>query len=166
MTKTDHSLKVTLNGRAYKAGPDDGPGIVYAALQYLESTCVREDSLTSPNSARHFVRLKIGQNKSEVFSVLFLDSKHRMIEFREMFFGTIGSTSVHARDIVRAAIETNAAAVIFAHNHPSGVVEPSQADVIITNQLKEALEYIDVRVLDHFVVSQAGDVSMAERGMI
>jgi DNA repair protein RadC len=102
----------------------------------------------------------------EVFGALFLDSQHRLIAFRELFLGTIDSAAVHPREVLRETLALNAAAVIFVHNHPSGVAEPSNSDVRITERLRNALQLIDVRVLDHIVVSGDAAVSMAERGLL
>lgn len=124
------------------------------------------DVLSSPDSVRSYLRLKLRGYPYEVFSCLFLSNRHAVIDFKEMFRGTIDGASVHPREVVRACIELNAAAVILAHNHPSGVSEPSQADLRITQRLKEALALVDVRVLDHIIVGEGESVSLAERGMI
>ncbi|MFW6258710.1 MAG: RadC family protein, partial [Halochromatium sp.] len=102
----------------------------------------------------------------EVFACLFLDNRHRVIEYQELFRGTIDGASVHTREVVKEAIRWNAAAVIFAHNHPSGVAEPSQADLHITKRLQEALQLVEVRVLDHIIVGAGDGTSFAERGLI
>ena len=111
------------------------------------------------------MQMKLAHYDKEVFGVMFLDTQHRLIEFKEMFFGTLDAASVYPREVVKAALERNAGAVIFGHNHPSGIPEPSQADRNITQRLSEALALIDIKVLDHIV---AGDqcVSFAERGLI
>jgi len=119
-----------------------------------------------PGDVRDFLKLKLTQKESEVFAVLFLDNRHRLIQYEEMFFGTINGASVHPREVVKAALRHNAAAVVFAHNHPSGVSEPSQADISLTKKLTEALALVDVRALDHFIVSYECVLSMAERGLI
>ncbi|MNH38111.1 hypothetical protein D3C79_990950 [compost metagenome] len=108
----------------------------------------------------------MGEYEREVFAVMLLDNQHRLLDYQELFFGTINAGSVHPREVVKAALSKNAAAVILAHNHPSGMVEPSEADKVITTHLKEVLEVIDVQVLDHFVVGQHDVVSFAERGLI
>ena len=102
----------------------------------------------------------------EVFACLFLDNRHRVIAFEELFFGSIDSAAVHPREVVKAALRHNAAALIFAHNHPSGVAEPSRADELLTRRLKEALALVDIRVLDHLVVGDGEPLSLAERGLI
>ena len=123
------------------------------------------DALESPDAVRRSLRLRLAAREHEVFLVLFLDTRHRLIAAEEMFRGTIDGASIHPREVVKTALQHNAAALILAHNHPSGVSDPSLADKRITQRLKEALSLIDVRVLDHFVV---GDelVSLAERGFI
>ena len=122
--------------------------------------------LESPKMVTDYLVLKLAEKPAEAFSVLFLDNRHRVIEYRELFQGTIDGASVYPREVVRACIETNAAAVILSHNHPSGVPEPSRADIQITKKLNDALALIDVRVLDHIVVGGANTVSFAERGLI
>ena len=119
---------------------------------------------TSPAAVMQFLKLELGGKEREVFGAMFLDTRHRMICFEKLFFGTIDGASVHPREVVKAALRVNAAAVIFAHNHPSGVAEPSQADIQITGRLKSALALIDVRVLDHIVVTPDEAVSLAQRG--
>lgn len=141
--------------------------IVNRALDILASKMGnREGSFTSPDAAAKFAQLKIGAAEREVFAVLMLDSQHRLIEFKELFFGTIDSASVYPREVVKAALAVNAAAVIFAHNHPSGMVEPSRTDKLITERLVNALDTIDVRVLDHIVVSPVEFYSFSVYGLI
>lgn len=125
----------------------------------------RGEKLADPEIVRNYLISKLRNKTSEVFSVLFLDNHHRLIECEDMFFGTIDGASVYPREVVKAGIKHNAAAVIFAHNHPSGVAEPSQSDERITRELREALGLIDTRVLDHFII---GDrvTSFAERGLL
>jgi len=139
--------------------------VLEMARRYLNEGLKRGDSLTSPQETRQFLSSKLRDYTHEVFAVLFLDQRHRVIRFDEMFRGTIDGASVYPREVVKKALEYNAAAVIFAHNHPSGVAEPSQSDERITQRLKEALGLVDIRVLDHFVV---GDdvISFAERGLL
>jgi DNA repair protein RadC len=133
-------------------------------LQYCLSS---EDAVfTSPIECRKYLTLKMAELEREVFAVLFLDNRHRLIKYDEMFFGTIDGASVHPREVVKAALKHNAAAVILAHNHPSGVPEPSNADKRITHQVKEALKLIDIRVLDHIVVGGTGTLSFAELGLV
>jgi len=139
--------------------------VIEMARRHLKEKLQRGDAFTSPEATAQFVRHKLRSYPYEVFSCLFLDTRHRLIEFEELFRGTIDSASVHSREIVRKAIHHNAAAVILAHNHPSGSPEPSQADQRITRRISDALELIDVRVLDHIVVGDE-TVSMAARGLI
>jgi DNA repair protein RadC len=123
-------------------------------------------ALTSPQAVRDYLRLALGGREHEVFVVIFLDAQHRVLSVEELFRGTLTQTSVYPREIVKAALKANAAALIFAHNHPSGVAEPSQADELLTRQLKEALAMVDVKVLDHFIVAGRATLSFAERGLL
>jgi DNA repair protein RadC len=123
-------------------------------------------NLSSPTAVRDFLRLSIQNRQVEVFVGLFLDAQNRVIAVEELFSGTLTQTSVFPREVVRKALHHNAAGVIFAHNHPSGVAEPSRADETLTHALKEALALIDVRVLDHFVVGRGATLSFAERGLL
>ena len=136
------------------------------AVGILESRLRSTAAFTSPVEVKQYCRLKIGHKKDEHFCCLFLDTKHRLIAFERLFRGTIDGAAVHPRVVVRRALELNAAAVIFTHNHPSGVTEPSSADIKMTKKLKEALGFIDVRVLDHIVAGTADATSMAESGLI
>ncbi len=123
-------------------------------------------ALCSPEETRNFLRLRLADYRNEVFGSLFLDNRHRIIAVRELFQGTIDGASIYPRVVVQQALEANAAAMVFFHNHPSGVAEPSHADEAITRRLKDALALVDVRVLDHFVVSGGESVSFAERGLL
>lgn len=120
----------------------------------------------SPQSVRDYLQLHLGALPHEVFAVLFLDARHRLIDFRELFRGTLTQTSVYPREIVKLALALNAGAVILAHNHPSGHAEPSPSDEHLTQALKQALALVDVRVLDHLIVGDGGCVSFAERGLL
>jgi DNA repair protein RadC len=122
--------------------------------------------LTSPGAVRDYLRLAIGARQQEVFVCIWLDAQHRVIRFDEPFRGTLTQTSVYPREIVKSALEVNAAAVIFAHNHPSGAAQPSQADELLTRSLKEALALVDIKVLDHFIVAGNQAISFAERGLV
>ena len=124
------------------------------------------DALNSPAAVRSYLQLLLRGREQEVFMVIFLDAQHRVIASEEMFHGTLTQTSVYPREVVKRALALNAAAVIFAHNHPSGVAEPSQSDRLLTDTLKQALQLVDVRVLDHFIVAGAGCLSFAEKGMV
>jgi DNA repair protein RadC len=123
-------------------------------------------ALTSPGSVRDYLRLSLSRREHEVFVCLWLDAQHRVLEAEELFRGTLTQTSVYPREVVKKALRVNAAAVIFAHNHPSGVAQPSQADELLTRNLKEALALVEVRVLDHFIVAGNQAISFAERGLL
>jgi DNA repair protein RadC len=146
----------------------------YAQLQaalemsrrYLRERLEREASLNSPEQTRNYLQSRLRSYPYEVFACLFLDNRHRVIEYEELFRGTIDGTSVHPREVVRRALHHNAAAAILAHNHPSGVTEPSSADTRITQRLKEALALVDVRLLDHFIIGDGVPTSLAELGML
>lgn len=139
---------------------------VELARRAARETLKRGDTLSSPEAVRDYLRLTLAARSNEVFVGLFLDSQHRLITADELFQGTLAQTSVYPREIVKAALAHNAAAVIFAHNHPSGVAEPSRADELLTQSLKAALALVDVRTLDHFIVAGGQVVSFAERGML
>jgi DNA repair protein RadC len=126
----------------------------------------RRDNLSSPQAVRDYLRLNLAQRDREVFVAVYLDAQNRAVKIQELFAGTLTQTSVFPRDVVRYALLNNAAAVIFAHNHPSGLAEPSRADEILTQALKQALALVDVKVLDHFVVGAGGAMSFAERGLL
>jgi DNA repair protein RadC len=133
----------------------------------MESMMVKRDViLTSPDLVRQYLSMRLGREEREVFCVLFLDNQNRLIVAEDMFWGTIDGASVWPREVVKAALRHNAAAVLLSHNHPSGVLYPSEADKRITKRLQEALELVEVRVLDHFVVSGTETVSFAERGLL
>jgi DNA repair protein RadC len=123
-------------------------------------------SLTSPRAAREFLVARLRDKDHEVFCCLYLDSRHRLMCFEELFRGTIDGASVHPREVVKQALARNATAVILAHNHPSGVAEPSQADELITTRLRDALALVDIRVLDHLIVGDGTCTSLAERGVV
>ena len=124
------------------------------------------DALSSPQAVRDYLRITLMGRGHEVFMVLFLDAQHRLIEAEEMFRGTLTQTSVYPREVVKRSLYYNTAAVIFAHNHPSGVAQPSQADELLTANLKEALALIEVKVLDHFIIAGNQAISFAERGLL
>ena len=134
------------------------------ARRALAETLTRHAVFTRPAEVKLFVQARLAGRRQEVFLALFLDARHRLIAAEELFFGTVDGASVHPREVVRRALVHNAAAAIFAHNHPSGVAEPSADDLAITRRLKEALALVDVRVLDHLVVGAGEVTSLAERG--
>lgn len=145
-------------------GADD---LVAAAVDRLNARfALRGAALNSPSAVRDYLRLLLAPLEHEVFFALWLDAQNRVIEAEEVFRGTLTQTSVYPREIVKKALLCNAGAVIFAHNHPSGIAEPSHADETLTVALKQALALVDVRVLDHFVVAGGGVISFAERGLI
>lgn len=134
--------------------------------RYLLANLKRGDAMSDPATTRRFLKGKLRRYSREVFACLYLDNQHRLIKFEELFYGTIDGASVHAREVVKRALDHNAAAVIFAHNHPSGLAEPSQADRRITDRLKSALLLVDIRVLDHMIVGDEDVISFAERGYL
>lgn len=141
--------------------------IIDQAVLILKASYKRENLLVnSSDSVKRFCQLQIASLEHEVFCVLFLDSQHRLISFSEMFRGTIDGASVYPREVAKEALKHNAAAVILTHNHPSGMAKPSQADQEITKRLSEALALLDIRVLDHIVVSPIETLSFAERGLL
>lgn len=144
--------------------------LLLAALElgrrYLLADLKRGVALANPEATRDFLQARLRGYPHEVFACLFLDNRHRVIEYEALFRGTIDGASVHPREVVKAALAYNAAAVILAHNHPSGVAEPSQADLHLTRRLREALALVDIRVLDHLVIGDREAVSFAERGLL
>lgn len=141
--------------------------IIASALRILEERARYEgDAMTNPTAVRDYLRLRITDLEHEEFWAVWLDAQHRPRAFESMFRGTIAQTSVYPREVVKSALQHNAAAVIFAHNHPSGIPEPSRADELLTQALKSALALIDVRVLDHLVVAGGRILSFAERGLL
>ncbi len=140
------------------------------AKRALHERIPREKALSSPDAVRatlqDWMRLHLGGRQRELFAVAYLDAQNRLIEIEELFEGTLTQTSVYPREVVRYALKHNARSVIFAHNHPSGVAEPSQADQVLTETLKRALRLVDVEVLDHFVIGHGAALSFAERGLL
>jgi DNA repair protein RadC len=140
--------------------------VIEMARRALAQRLVAAPVFDSPQSVKDYLQLHLGALPHEVFAVLFLDSQHRLLSLDKMFTGTLGQTSVYPREVVKRALARNAGAVILAHNHPSGVAEPSRADEYLTQTLKSALALVDVRVIDHLVVGQGQVVSFAERGLL
>ena len=136
------------------------------ARRYFEASLEVGEAIRSPGDTEAFLRARLRDLPHELFCVLYLDNRHRVLKFVEMFRGTIDGTSVYPREVVKEALTVNAAAVILAHNHPSGIAEPSQADERITRRLKAALELVDIRLLDHLIVGDGRSTSLASRGMI
>ena len=139
--------------------------ILEHAAEILATRYVRGDAFCNPKATKDFLKFKLANHEREVFAILLLDNQNRLIEYRELFFGTINAASVYPREVVKVVLETNSAAVVFAHNHPSGNSTPSEADKRITDKLKNALALIDVRVLDHIVIGKEC-MSFAERGYL
>lgn len=146
--------------------PATAEQILEEARRVIDLKTQRGEAFTSPELVKEYLITKLAGFEHEVFAALFLDAKHQLIQYVEMFRGSIDSASVYPREVVKEALHHNAAAVIFAHNHPSGNPEPSQADKALTQRLKEALMLIEVRSLDHIVVGGRQTVSFAERGLI
>ncbi len=140
--------------------------IVTQALKLLACEMRETDVLAAPDAVKDYLRLKLATRPHEVFAVVFLDAQNRVIEFEEMFRGTLTQTSVYPREVVKAALTHNAASLILAHNHPSGSATPSRADEALTQTLKVALALVDVRVLDHLIVTTGDVLSMAEHGLM
>ncbi len=140
--------------------------VLEMAQRHLQHALERGEALTSPDLTRRFLAARLRHRPHEVFACLFLDNRHRVLRFDELFRGTIDAASVYPREVVKQALACNAAAVILAHNHPSGVAEPSHADCQITRRLQDALALVDIRVLDHLVVGDGETVSFAERGLL
>ena len=140
--------------------------VIEMARRALAQRLTERTVFDSPQRVKDYLQLHLGQLQHEVFAVLFLDAQHRLIKLDQMFTGTLGQTSVYPREVVKLALARNAGAVILAHNHPSGLAEPSRADEFLTQSLKSALALIDVRVLDHLVIGCGQVVSFAERGLL
>ncbi len=134
--------------------------------RHLNEQLTRENVFTSADLVKHYLKTHLQIAPREVFAVLFLDSQHRLINYKELFYGTIDAAAVYPREVVKAALKANAAACILAHNHPSGIAEPSQADILVTDKIKKALDLVDIRLLDHFIVGDGSPISLAERGHI
>jgi len=133
--------------------------------RYLEQKLEREGPLTSPKQAAEYLTHQLRDRPREVFAIVYLDNRHHVLDYEELFYGTLNGAHVHPREVVKHALERNAAAVICAHNHPSGVAEPSHADTTITLKLRDALGLVDVRLLDHLVIGDGEFVSMSDRGL-
>jgi len=136
------------------------------ARRYFEETLPRGEAIRSPADTETFLLARLRDRPHEVFCCLYLDNRHRVLHFEELFRGTIDGTSVYPREVVKQALAVNAAAIILAHNHPSGVAEPSQADERITRRVKSALELVDIRLLDHLIIGDGTSTSLASRGML
>ena len=140
--------------------------VIGAALSVLSAQVSRGNTLNSPRAVREFLAIRYANLEHEVFTVIFLDNRNRVIACEDLFRGTIDGASVYPREVVKAALAHNAAACLLAHPHPSGIAEPSQADEFITRRLKEALALVDIRLIDHIVIGGGVYVSLAERGVL
>jgi len=140
--------------------------VLEMAKRHLAQQLARDDVLANPKCVRDYLTAQLRHEPNEVFACLFLDSKHRVLAFESLFVGTVNAASVHPRGVIRRALAHNAAALILAHNHPSGITEPSEADRSLTRRLKELLDWLDIRLLDHFIVGDGEPLSMAERGWV
>lgn len=158
------SLSVCAGHGLYRSATDEE--ILSSARKILASRVSTRPAVNSTSDARTLLQMEIGSLEHEVFVVMFLDAQHRLIEMRKMFRGTASQTSVYPREVVKEALALNACALLLAHNHPSGHCEPSRADENLTQTLKSACSLVDIRVLDHVIVSMAGSCSMAERGLM
>ncbi len=140
--------------------------VLEMSRRHLEAQLMRESALESPAAVRRYLASRLRHEPREVFACLLLDNRHRVIRYEALFYGTINAASVHPREVVKLALAHNAAALILAHNHPSGVAEPSSADRQITDRLVQALGLVEIRVLDHIVIGDGESVSFAERGLL
>lgn len=168
-------MRGTLNAQQSELADIPGIGAAKTAMLFAARECARRflrerlkpgTTISSPTDSREFLLASLSDRPHEVFCCLFLDNRHRVLAFDELFRGTIDAAAVYPREIVKQALARNAAAVILAHNHPSGVAEPSQSDQLITRRVRDALELVDVRLLDHFVIGDNCCVSLASRGML
>ena len=146
--------------------PASSEEVLQQARRVLSQRVRRGATMSSPEAVKDYLRVQLGVLEHEVFCVIFLDAQHRIVALKEMFRGTVTQTSVYPREVVKEALAVNAAAVILAHNHPSGVAEPSRADEFLTQSLRQALALVDVRVLDHLVVAGADVTSFVELGLM
>lgn len=148
------------NGRYAVAEPAE----IRAAA--LDDVPVVGETIRSPSDTELYLKLKLGRIEHELFAVVYLDNRHRVIDYAELFRGTIDGTSVYPREVVKESLRHNAAAVILAHNHPSGIAEPSSADERITKRIRAALELVDIRLLDHLIIAANNVTSLANRGLL
>ena len=168
MSKRTHSLDSSLLVRDVTGDyrPANADEVLQAAQRVLAAQIRNCEVLSSPQVVRDFLRVKLGTLEHEVFAVVHLDSQNRVIEYVEMFRGTVSQTSVYPREVVKECLARNSAALLLVHNHPSGSTQPSRADELLTQALKSALALVDVRVLDHLIVAGSEILSMAERGLL
>lgn len=170
MARTRKSAVASEPQVAYSVTPskltEEDNAIIADALQRIDKVFSTGDVLTDPARAGEYIKLRVGALPREHFLVLFLDTRHRLLSAETLFMGTLDGAEVHPREVVRRALELNAAAVILGHNHPSGSTEPSAADRTVTTRLKQSLTLVEIRLLDHFVVGRGAPVSMAAKGLI
>lgn len=168
MSQLTHSLDSSLLVREVTGDyrPANADEVLQAAQRVLAEQMHGCEALNSPQVVRDFLRVKLGALEYEVFAVIHLDAQNRVIDYVEMFRGTVSQTSVYPREVVKEALTRNSAALLLVHNHPSGVAEPSRADETLTQTLKSALALVDVRVLDHLIVAGSAILSFAERGLL
>ncbi len=140
--------------------------VLEMSSRHLKETIEKQSAITSPHDTRQFLKSQLRDRSYEVFAAIFLDNRHQVIKFEELFRGTIDGASVYPREVVKKALKYNAAAMIVAHNHPSGIAEPSHADEQITQRLNKALALVDIRLLDHLVIGEGEVISLAERGIL
>ena len=160
-------VKKVIKKPIVKKPVDKDQQVIDDALNILQNRLRKPGrGFQSADDTKAYLMLKLAELEHEVFSILYLDTRHRLIEYVELFRGTVNGASVHPREVVKEALKRNAAAVIFAHNHPSGVPEPSEADKHLTNGLSDALRVLDIRVLDHIIVGGMETISFAERGLV
>jgi len=169
------SLRKLLHAERHTLATEGGVGIARLAVlqalpelarRYFEETLPIGEAIRSPADTETFLMARLRDRPHEVFCCLYLDNRHRVLRFEELFRGTIDGTSVYPREVVKQALAVNAAAIILAHNHPSGVAEPSRADERITRRIKSALELVDIRLLDHLIIGDGISTSLASRGML
>ncbi len=169
------SLRKLLHAERHTLAAEGGVGVARLAVlqalpelarRYFEETLPIGEAIRSPADTETFLMARLRDRPHEVFCCLYLDNRHRVLRFEELFRGTIDGTSVYPREVVKQALAVNAAAIILAHNHPSGVAEPSQADERITRRIKSALELVDIRLLDHLIIGDGISTSLASRGML
>lgn len=167
MSRDPSAFRITDDDRIETCRPvTDAELVEFTLARISPATIYAEQAMTSPSYAIDYLRVRLGPQPQERFTVLFLDTRHRVIAIEELFRGTIDGTAVYPREVARACLAHNAAAVILSHNHPSGVAEPSDADQQITRRIKAALALLDIRVLDHLVITTTDTVSLAERGLL
>ena len=151
----------------YHTNPTSDDALIQTCLKILESRIRKPETyIKNPEDTKNYLKLELSEKEHEVFAVLFLDSQHGVIAYEEMFQGTIDEASVYPREIIKKALKFNAAALIIAHNHPSGNPESSDADITITNRIKDAANLLEIRLLDHIIVGGVDTISLAEQGYL